>query len=376
MSTFGPLLPIGGTSKDPTGWSAAKSAKVDVSDYGIPGLTGMQSLATIYQWINAIATSKTADKTPWANLRNILINSTKNYTTKEMASKNWIAKDGTALKGFLTGLANSNATLNKAAPLSLSQYAAQQSTALGTTGTTGSVPKVTSRVFTPAQQISDILNNEIVPSAKKLGTNLAPKDLLAIAQGIYKNGYSGQQNMIDNAILDKTNTATVLKVDDGKNPLGGTIGSTEDQIQKISADYGIVTPQDPKQLATFVKGIVGPGGDIQQYTDWARNQAIINFPAMKSTIEAGGTVKDGLSQITSNVATLLGISTNQVNYTDPKFQAVAFSTDPKTGLKVQNSVDQALQVVKTDPRFNYDSSVNGINEGSDIVRGMKSAMGL
>lgn len=385
------------SKKDPTGWGSALNATIDASGTNIS--TGATTTyAQLYQAINSDAVRSTSKGTLWGEFAQLLRAKNSGYGYSKSLQNNFTAPFGShdeiALKKLLTSWYDSNASATPTNPAwSLSQFYTAQRSKLGNTATqvgptkvsTNAIPKVGSvkSTATPGQIIDNILQNEVIPRARALGSNLSSKDLSSIASDLYHNGTSTEPNMIEKAITDKTNIGKVITQDTTSTALGGAIGANANDARTIFHNYGIPVPKDPNQFAAFIKNSVGVGGDLGKVTEYAKAQAGLLYPWMKgfltgsdgSTSE-GGTVAGYLAPFTSNIATIGGISPATIDWTDPKWQSVITTKDPKTGINTPNSVDQAIQIYKTDPRFGYDKSVNGINDGAAQVAGLKSAMGL
>jgi len=289
------------TTKDPTTWAATQQASVDTTGLNIPGMTGMQTYAQLFQAIQADALHGTSGGQLWGRIRPILTAQAQNYTKKELATKGWLKKDASGLQAFLTGLHNTNA-ISKTAPLTALSWIGQKANDVATTGkTTFTAPKVLhtpSKVLgvnttaSSAEQIKDVLNEYVAPRAKALGSNLSPTDLNAIAKQVWADGTYAQANIIDKVIGDKTNFAKTIAANSTTSPLGGTIGATSDAFKAIANNYGITVPTNSAQFAQFVKEAVGPGGSTEAFTEYAKKKAIIAHPEMAAAINAGATVKE------------------------------------------------------------------------------------
>lgn len=381
-----------GTSskKDPTGWASALNNKIDTGGTSIP--TGANTTyAQLYQAIEADATKGTYNGTLWGTLVNILRAKGSNLgypkTLVNDFKSNFGSHDAIALKTLLTQWSNANANgAPGTVPYTFSQFATAQRTKLGDpTVQVGPVRKITSLGTTAstAELINNVLQDTVIPRAKALGSNATPKQLQAIASKLYNDGTYGEPNIIDNAILANTDVKKTITADQSVNPIGGAIGTNANDARTIFHNYGIPVPQDPAQFADFIKNAVGPGGDLSKITEYAKAQALVLYPWMKGfltgadgTTSDAGTVAGYLQPFTNNIASTLGIQPSQIDWTDPKWQGVVAAKDPKTGISVPQNLDQAIQTVKTDPRFGYDTSVNGINDAAAKVNSIKSMMGL
>lgn len=381
--------PIGGTKtpKDPTTWSATQNELIDTTGLNIPGMTGMQTYAHLYQAIQADALHGSSGGALWGQIRPILIAQSGSYTKKELASKGWLKKDSSGLQDFLTGLHNTNA-ISKTAPLSAQAWIAQKANDVATTGTVTFKPNTTPKILsaktgaTTAQQIQDVLNNYVIPRAKALGSNATPAQLNAIANKVYGDGTYAQTNIVDQSILGSTDVAKTIKTDQTTGAIGGAIGANANDARTIFHNYGIPVPQDPKLFADFIKNSVGPGGDLNKVTEYAKAQALNLYPWMKGfltgpdgTTGQGGTVAGYLQPYATNIAAVLGVTPDSINWTDPKWQSVVAKKDP-TGVSIPQNLDQAIQTVKTDPRFGYDNTPNAKNEAYSALASIGQMFGF
>lgn len=211
------------------------------------------------------------------------------------------------------------------------------------------------------QAVNNVRDQSVIPELTRLGAKLNPNQIQTLAESIFTNGWAGSTNLIDKAIQGQISFASGANVDTAGNSLGGQIGKTQNDFATIAGNYGVALPSDPNQLQNFVKNAVGPGGDENAFLDYAKAQAKLSFPWMAASIDQGATVKGYLSQYTGNIAATLGISPDSINWTDPKWQSVVAAKAPD-GSTVPQTVDQALQTVKTDPRFGYSKTPGAINE--------------
>ena len=378
-------ISLGGNKKvkDPTGWSAAQSSNIDTSGMGIAQLTGPQTFANLYQAIEADATQSTSGGKLWAQFKTALRIKGNGYSKDAMGAIKWVPHDGIALKNLLTtwNATNNTLTSQKQPTLGGSVFLnnAVGSAKNGTSGNT--VTHVTRGILSAhtasshAEQVATVLNQYVLPRAKALGSNLSTAQLNAIAENALKDGSYQYGNILDETILKGTNVGTTLAKDETTAPLGGAIGNTNDAFHQTAMEYGIPVPSDPKQFGAFVKGAVGPGGTADAFTEYAKNQAKLLYPWMATSLDAGATVSGYLQPFKTVIANTLGNNPNEINWTDPKWQSVVAKKDAN-GLSIPQTLDQATATIKNDPRFGYDSSVNGINAASDLLANVKSMFGF
>lgn len=381
---------LGTLTNDPTGWSSALGNTVDTTGMNIPGVSGLIPFSQLYQAIVQDATKASAKGALWGAFAQILRQPGNGYTKAILnnTSAPWGSHDDIALKKVLTQWSNANSSLPPGVqPWSALQYVQQAQFNKGNplaSQQVGPVRKITSATTTAsrADLINNVLQDQIIPRAKALGSNLKPADLNKIATSLYDSGTYGEPNMIDKAINDATNTAKVIKTDTTTGALGGAIGTKADEMRTVANNYGIPVPQDPNQFANFVKGAVGPGGDISQFTEYAKAQALHLYPWMAGFLTGGdgstgtgGTVAGYLQPYATNIASTLGISSTSINWTDPKWQSVVAKKD-LNGVSVPQTLDQAIQTVKTDPRFGYDQTPTAKNDAYDAISNIRQLFGF
>ena len=247
------------------------------------------------------------------------------------------------------------------------------------------------------QNVTQTILPEVEARDRALGTNLDPQTLLTVAQTAYENGWSGSADLLDTALIaqhDKAkspNAATpnIPSIDpntgkpvipgantstDTTSTDSGAIGKAKTDFATIAADYGIPLPNDPAQMQKFVDGAIGPGGSEDAFTQYAKAQAQLQFPWMATAIQNGATVKGYLQPYTTQIANTLGISEDAINWTDPKWQSVVAKKAPD-GTTVPQTADQALQTIKTDPRFGYNQTTQAKNDAYDAVQAIGQMFG-
>ena len=228
------------------------------------------------------------------------------------------------------------------------------------------------------QNVQYTLESSIIPSARRLGIKLDDATLSKIAEDVYKNGWSGSANLIDNAILSQYHydpKAADAFSASGKSA-GGEVSKTTSDFAQIAYDYGIPLPKDPAQMEEFIKSAVGPGGSEQSFTDYAKAQAKIQFPWMAASIDAGVTPKAWLTPIATQIGNTLDIPASQIDWTDPKWQGVLSTPDAKNpGIHTPNNINTILTKVKNDPAFGYDYTQGAKNDAYALGASIRQMMG-
>jgi len=284
------------------------------------------------------------------------------------AGKGQTALQGQAYQDFIRTHAVLNGKVTKVAP-DQSWYGTHGATVRQAFG------QKLSDVGTYNANVQQILNDQIIPLDRQLGTGLDPASLQTIAESAYTNGWGGSTNLLTTALLGQKQKMVNPITSSDAIPAGGAIGKTQSDFGTIAADYGIPIPSGPKQMENFVNGAVGPGGSPEAFTEYAKNQAKLLYPWMSGALDAGGTVKNYLTPYATTIANTLGIAPDSIDWTDSKWNGVVAKKDPN-GVSVPQTLDQALATVKTDPRFGYDNTMKAKNDAYDLASSIKSMFGM
>ena len=206
--------------------------------------------------------------------------------------------------------------------------------------------------------------------AKGLTVDSVTRDKAINEMGVM--GYSAS----DPRVIDLlTNTYQYNQPPTGTTAPTGQVSKTIGDIAAQFRKYGIPVPTDPNQMTTFIKNAIGANGNEQSIDDYAKAQAKIAFPWMSSSIDAGVAPQDYLAPLTTTIANTLGINGNSVDYSDPKWRSLAATVGPD-GVATPNSLDKSTSLLKNDPRFGYDTSVNGLNAAATMKSSFLSMMGF
>ena len=214
----------------------------------------------------------------------------------------------------------------------------------------------------------------------KQGFTVSPENRQKLIDATLNNGWAqGSKNLSTavSAYYDASQTlGSSVGADKVSSATSGTAATTLADFATIAANYGVPVPTDPAKLNDFVKQAIGPNGSEQAFTDYAKAQAIQNYPWMKATIESGGTVKGWLQPIATQLANTLDITPDAINWQDAKWSGLISSFDTKTGLSTPRNINDILTTVKTDPKYGYDNTMTAKNNAYDLASSIKSTFGF
>lgn len=205
---------------------------------------------------------------------------------------------------------------------------------------------------------------EVLRLASALGVDLSPADADRIAEeGAAQDWSIGQPNW----------GWAVASAAEYKADFGGEIGAFETNIKANARDYLMpISDEDAWNMAQKkAKGEITDDGIIQHF----KEQATGLLPSLKKYIEEGQTPRQLLGGHINQIAKLLEISPDQVDFLgDPRMQSVISHTDEKTGEpRIKNLTETSSYVKGLDE---YWKTSNAQNESAQYMQVLKQTFGM
>jgi len=300
--------------------------------------------------------------------------------------------------------------------------------AYGTNGSPGTDPAQANQAIQNAQE-------KVLADANQIGVSLSKQELDAIALTYAKNNYVASGSFgtasgtapewLDQAIVDTLENIQGQKI--GKIPTDfstlapgttqfgvdttGQPGSTApggaptglygisaqlyNDFQGIAQQYMMYNPTNPSgslltqqdlmnQVQSALKNYTGTGssfgssnlisGAQAQFTQQMIAQASQMYPSMAAAIAAGTTPQAYVQPYSSVISQMTGIDPASINFTDPKWNWVIATPDPKTGQKTALTLDQVQQKLATTPMF--DQSNNAAQMADSVTTNLNKSFGF
>ena len=98
------------------------------------------------------------------------------------------------------------------------------------------------------------------------------------------------------------------------------------------------------------------------------------YPSMAAAIAAGTTPQAYVQPYSSVISQMTGIDPASINFTDPKWNWVIATPDPKTGQKTALTLDQVQQKLATTPMF--DQSNNAAQMADSVTTNLNKSFGF
>lgn len=156
------------------------------------------------------------------------------------------------------------------------------------------------------------------------------------------------------------------------NPQGAT-ASLLAKLKQTAKAYFV--PISDIALGKWVDGIVHGTMTEDSFDSYVKTQAKSLFPHMGAAIDAGmdlQTYADPYVQIASQE---LGTNPEAIDMSDPKWSSALIQTDPKTGERTSMNLDQWRTLLRTDPKYGWNKTVNASNMAADWASQLEREMG-
>lgn len=154
---------------------------------------------------------------------------------------------------------------------------------------------------------------------------------------------------------------------------GGDLGAAAVSIKKQFDDYGV--PMSDKAVMDWALKLNQGAVDAQAILGYAQQTAMSIYPGLKDAISRGVTVRQYADPYLQIAQQELGISTENVSLTDPKWLRAINTIDPSTGARVSMSLNDWTSVVRSDPTYGYDRTEKATTQAASFATQLAQKMG-
>lgn len=221
----------------------------------------------------------------------------------------------------------------------------------------------------PAQAAADVAQQTqaINGLAQQAGITIDPERAREIAQSYLRYGWT------------QTDLQRALGAEWHYDPSSKNQAAA---ITKMKTDaQNWLVPLSDQAIQTWGQGIISGTTTDAQFQQYLRDNAKSLMPQLSNLIDAHAgdpnfNVSTFADPYKQHAANALGISTDQIDLTDPKWRKALDQIDPKTGERRIMSLSEWDSTLKSDPTYGYDKTTNGINDGLTLANQLKASMGL
>jgi len=149
-------------------------------------------------------------------------------------------------------------------------------------------------------------------------------------------------------------------------------GSTGRDVQRLATDYGV--PLSEATMDRWMNDLVDGKVTTDDYTNYLRQQATSLYPTLANEIGRGITVKTYADPYKEIAAQTLGLSPEEIDFSDPKWN-VALNFDDGKGRRAMNLFEWK-EFIRSDERYGYDRTPEAQDKAYDMVSRLGRMFGV
>ena len=213
------------------------------------------------------------------------------------------------------------------------------------------------------QQYSEWINDAMAQTGVKLDTagGMASPSFQFFAKAVTQGW---DQSRVKYELLAQSNPSANT---------GGDIGGNAAQIRALASEYAL--PMSDAAIMQYAKQMSQGAIDMNGVKGYIVSQAKSLFPQLSAAIDSGVTVKQFAAPYVQMAQQELNVNPDSINFTDPKWMRLLNQVDPKTGQRAPMPLDQALQTMRTDPVYGYDSTHQAGADATALANAIDQKMG-
>jgi hypothetical protein len=149
-------------------------------------------------------------------------------------------------------------------------------------------------------------------------------------------------------------------------------GSTGRDVQRLATDYGV--PLSEATMDRWMNDLIDGKVTTDDYTNYLRQQATSLYPTLANEIGRGVTVKTYADPYKEIAAKTLGLSPEEIDFSDPKWN-VALNFDDGKGRRAMNLFEWK-EFIRSDERYGYDRTPEAQDKAYDMVSRLGRMFGV
>lgn len=204
-------------------------------------------------------------------------------------------------------------------------------------------------------------------AAAEAGITLSPEDQnrLEVTAAVY--GWT-------DAEIKWNTVAAGIHPGETSKELSGNLATQAQNVQKAASDYGV--PLSDQATIDWAQKLAGGTVDSNAVNGYMIEQAKSLYPGLAGALDQGITVAQYADPYKQIATRELNLNPNDFNLSDPKWNSAISQVDPQTGNKVPMSLDQWQTNIRTDPKYNYDSTNNAKAGAAQLVNTLAQKFGI
>lgn len=201
--------------------------------------------------------------------------------------------------------------------------------------------------------------------AKRMGAVLSYKQLNKIANDAMVLGWNESQ--INDALANYVRTSTSGS---SKGQYMGQAGQNAQALRATADRNGYKIGKD--EMARWAKAIARNERTVDDYEQFMRRQAALQFPTFSDELYAGADMRDLANPYINSMANTLEINAADIDLYDPVIRRGLASKDPKTGKPAAMAIYDFEDQLRKDPRWAYTDNAHEtvLGMGRSIAQSM------
>jgi len=186
--------------------------------------------------------------------------------------------------------------------------------------------------------------------------------LTLVAKFAARNGYAKGSLSLKHYAFKQVGAKTPKAVTEGKDAAG---------IKRIGAQWGYAPSEE--QITRILTGAPDAEGIIptaESFAKQAKASALGLYPHLKMQFDNGSTLEDVFSSYRQYAAKMLEISPDEIDFTDPKYQAAMGNTE-----NGQMSLSDWSTLIRTNDKYNYRYTKRANRDATSMALSIARAFG-
>ncbi len=205
-------------------------------------------------------------------------------------------------------------------------------------------------------------SEEIIKQAEQLGVTIDKFTADHFADQFYRYGWNDIN--LENSILAQ------FHYEKGKTT--GAAATIEQQLRGVARDYTI--PLSDATMQQWIVSIEQGRNSVDTFKAHAAQIAAADNPWMASALDAGFSVRDILDPYVEAAARELGISSAEIDLSEPKWRKLLETTDAK-GERVRPNTQQVVQMIRNDDAYGWDKTTGAVETAAKFATELAQKFG-
>lgn len=198
-----------------------------------------------------------------------------------------------------------------------------------------------------------------------LGFRLSDEQTRTLARDALRNGYNERtlQAAVATEMAKSPQAVESLRA-----------GTTGRDVRRLASDYGV--PLSDVTMDRWMNNILSGSITTVDFENYLRQQASSLYPSLANDIARGVSVKTYADPYREIAAQTLGLSPDEIDFADPKWNMALNFDDGKGGGRRAMNLFEWGEHLRRDERYGYDRTPDARNKAYDVVTKLGRMFGM